>query len=172
VSALSLPLNRLEDSDERKPVAQSRGWASNITSFLGSKERKLVVQSKGSHYNVTSLIGGDESKPMVQNRGRASNKISSIGGDERKFVFLLRVRRLLVTANAVPSSSILVNLLMEALCSSEMSIVTRATRHNIPVDGTLHCLSLFAVETCHICGNLNYGIVLTSFEAYTIIFTQ
>jgi hypothetical protein len=37
-----------------------------------------------------------------------------------------RVRRLLVTAN-VPSSPILVTLMMEALSSSETSVLTRAT---------------------------------------------
>jgi hypothetical protein len=35
------------------------------------------------------------------------------------FVFLRRVRRLLVTANVVPSSLILVTLMMKALSSSE-----------------------------------------------------
>jgi hypothetical protein len=39
------------------------------------------------------------------------------------------MRRLLVTANVVPSSPILVTLMMEA---------TRATRHNISEDGILH----------------------------------
>jgi hypothetical protein len=51
---------------------------------------------------------------------------------------LRTVRLLLVMANVVPSSLILVTLTMETLSSSETSVLTRTTRRNILEDGILH----------------------------------
>jgi hypothetical protein len=47
------------------------------------------------------------------------------------------VFRLLVTANVVPISPILLILIMDAMSSSEMSVLTQL---NIPEDGILHLL--------------------------------
>jgi hypothetical protein len=53
------------------------------------------------------------------------------------------VLQLLVTANVVLSSLIIFTLMMEAIRSSETSVLTRATRHHIPEDGILHEMYVF-----------------------------
>jgi hypothetical protein len=71
----------------------------------------------------------------------------------REYVFLCSVRRLLVMANLVPSSPILVTLMMEELSSTETSVLTGATQRNNPEDGIIHS---------HCCDNLKSYLIYQS----------
>jgi hypothetical protein len=59
---------------------------------------------------------------------------------------------LLVSANVVPSSPIIVTLMMEARYSSESSVLSKATLRNIPEGGILLQEIIFAarIQTCHL----------------------
>jgi hypothetical protein len=81
-------------------------------------------------------------------------------------LFLARrfsVLQLLVTTNVVPSSPILVTLMMEAIHSSGTSVLTRATRRHIQEDGIPLRAIPFLVESRsifrYIDKNINPGMV-------------
>jgi hypothetical protein len=67
--------------------------------------------------------------------------------------------QLLVTANVVPSSLNFGTLMMEAIRSSEMSLLTRVTRCNISEDSILQVFLLFAKWPA-ILGLSNFYILL------------
>jgi hypothetical protein len=80
---------------------------------------------------VRTDLSGEHSASII--------RVTRIGEIGRTLaVFLCSVRRLLVTASVLLSSPNLVTLMIEALSSSETSVLTRATRRNIQEHTILH----------------------------------
>jgi hypothetical protein len=82
-----------------------------------------------------TLVITDVSEELITYINR-SKRIGKLG--KTSSIFLHSGLRLLVIANVVPRLSILVNLMMQAIHSSETSVLTSAKRRNIPGDGILY----------------------------------
>jgi hypothetical protein len=68
-------------------------------------------------------------------QGQKNQRIRKVSCNKQN---LRRLFQLLVVANVVPSLLIPLILMIEAICSSETSVITRPTLPYIPEDGILH----------------------------------
>jgi hypothetical protein len=124
---------RNQPEDNPEPSISNSTCFSRIPSS-GMLRRVAIVRTDVSEERIAS----DIRMTRICKVGRTLAVTSNRSWRVSELVFLHSVLRLLTTTNVVTSSQIFVALMMEAIRSSETSVLTRAKGRHIPEDDILH----------------------------------
>jgi hypothetical protein len=112
--------------------------------FKTNLNKKNAVFCKKRRFGRTSVLTNaiwrrtPEEGILKDGGDKKSSWINIYERPRRRWKYVTDIWELSVTANVVPSSLILVTLMIETILSSKMSVLTRATRRYISEDGILH----------------------------------
>jgi hypothetical protein len=132
--------------------------------YLGMWRRVVLVRNDVSEDLIASTI-------RVEGVGELGTLAVTSNWSTLRRQFLRSVLQLLVTANVIPILLVLSTLMIEAIRSSETSVLTRHKRHHIKEDGILHSHRRENLKSCLLpCRNMKTSILFCSAGSLWVCF--